>query len=80
MSLSGLAQELPLPPDEFGFEVCVTAAALELLRIGVGHHHAGAFAGDTFHLFAVEVATGLLLGGGEEGHQRGNEHGSKIAA
>jgi hypothetical protein len=40
----------------------------------------GAFAGETFHLFAAELATGLVLGGGEDCHQRRNENGSKTAA
>ena len=62
MSGARLVQGLPLPPDEFGFEVCVTAAAFEGLRIGVGHHHADTFGGEALHLVAVKAPAGLLLG------------------
>src|SRR5690242_7588494 len=79
--MSGLrfAEDLPLPPGELGLEVCVTAATLEALRIRGGHHHANTLAGEALHLVAAQAPAGLFLGGGEEAHQRGNEHRSKVA-
>jgi hypothetical protein len=66
MLASGLAQDLPLPPGELGLEVCVTAVAFELRRIGMGHHPAATVAGEALHLFAAQAPARLVLGGGEE--------------
>src|SRR3954453_7620574 len=79
MSILRLAQGLPLPPGEFRLEICVAAAAFQALYLGVGHHHASAFAGESLHFVAAKWPAGLFLGGGEKDDQRGNEYRSTFA-